>query len=290
MRKKKTRGNALTRSWREIRQTANRRVVTAHARRRIRKSIFRGILVFTTIALSAAGVYYGIGYWEQGVQKMNTALPAQPLRGIVFSTDGVLSKEWVEGVLDLPEEADIMSIDIHGKKLLLEAKGQVKSAVIRRLPEKLRVDLRERDPVVRVATRNEEGRVVPRLVDREGYVYRGRGYDAHEISSLLFLGGVNLQRSADGFRPLSGIEQIDELLQIARAEFPELFRSWRVVDFGDPPLIKVRSEDFREIVFGPDGHREQLQWLAMIVENNRRQMAGMQERVDLSLGNQVVVR
>lgn len=280
----------MTRSWREIRQSANRRVVTAHARKRMFRGAVRGLLLVVTIASIGAGVYFGINHWQQGIQKVNTVLPPQPLREIVLRTDGVLPKSWVEQVLALPENVEIMSIDIHQKKLLLEQHGQVKSAVIRRLPDQLVIELQERQPVIRVATRDGKGKVVGLLVDRDGWVYAGIGYDRHELSDLPFLGGIGLQREGNGFRRLPGMDRVDDLLKTARKHSPHLYQSWKVVDCGEPPLLKVRSKEIREIVFGPGRYTEQLQWLDMIVESNRRQLLGMQDRVDLSLGNQVVVR
>lgn len=288
--KKKNVRSQPTRSWRGISQSANRKMVTAHARKRIIRSAMRGLLALTTVAVVAGGVFYGVSHWQEGIKKVNTVLPPQPLREIVFETDGVLSKSWVEELLALPENIDIMSIDIHQKKLLLEQHGQVKSTVIRRLPDQLVIGIKERTPVVRLATRNEQGEVVGLLVDREGHVYAGNGYDRHELATLPFLGGVGLQREGDGFRRIPGIDQVDDLLRVARSQWPHLYDSWKVVDCGEPPLLKVRSDEIREIVFSPGRYTEQLKWLDMIIENNRRQLLGRQERVDLSLGNQVVVR
>src|SRR5690606_22442883 len=155
VKKKKARGNSLTRSWREIRQSANRKVVTVHARKRMLRRSMRGLMAVTTVAGVAAATYFGFGHWQHGLQKLNTVLPPQLLREIVFTTDGVLSKAWVEEVLALPENPEIMSIDIHRKKADLEEHGQVKSAVIRRLPDQLVIDIRERRPVVRIRTRGE---------------------------------------------------------------------------------------------------------------------------------------
>lgn len=254
------------------------------------RSAFRAFVALTFVGLIGAGTYFGIHYWSEGVQKVNTVLPTQPLREIVFTTDGVLSKGWAEEILALPENVDMMAIDIHQKKADLEKHGQVKTVVIRRLPDQLAIEVEERHPVVRLATRDGRGRVVELLVDREGYVYAGNGYERYELRSLPFLGGIGLQRDGNGFRRLSGIDKVDDLLQAARDYAPHLYDSWEVVDCDDFPLLKVRSKEIREIVFAPGRYREQLQWLDMILENNRRQMLGMQERVDLSLGNQVVVR
>lgn len=290
MKKKTKHGGPKSCSWREIRQTASQKVVTAHARRRIIKGLMRGSMIVVVLVAGVFGTYFGIEYWKSGVERVNTALPSQPLREIVVSTDGVLSHRWVEATLGLPKGVEVMTIDIHRKKLLLEEHGQVKSAVVRRLPDRLLIDVQERVPVVRLAARDETGEVLVHLVDREGVVYRGFGYDRHELDALPFVAGVRLHRSQNGFRPLEGMDQVDELLRTARYEMPHLSDVWHVVDCGDLPLIKIRSDDFKEIVFGPGRVGEQLRMLDMIVSSNRRQMLGKRDRVDLSLGNQVVVR
>lgn len=288
--KNSTRPSPTTRSWRQIRQNASRKVVTAHARRRILRATFKGVLLAVALAAGGGGIYYGLQHWRQGVEKVNTALPAQPLREIAFATDGVLSKEWLVRVLDLAEGMDMMAIDIHRKKKELEAHGQVRKAILRRQPDRLVIDLQERSPAVRLAIRAEDGGVRDLLVDRDGHIYDGHGYNSHELKSLPYLAGVALRRQGDGFQQLAGIDRVDDLLQVARSQAPHLYRGWKVVDCSESPLIKIRSHEVREVIFGPEGYEEQLHWLDMVLESNRRQMLGMQERVDLSLGNQVVVR
>lgn len=290
MKKKTKHGDPKSCSWRGIRQTASQKVVTAHARRRMLKGLVRGALVVVALVTLIFGTYLSVGYWKSGVERVNTALPSQPLREIVFSTDGVLSSGWAESTLGLSKGVEVMTIDIHRKKMLLEEHGQVKSAVVRRLPDRLLVEVQERMPVVRLAARDETGEVVVHLVDRDGFVYRGLGYARHELDALPFLAGIRLQRSTAGFQPLEGMAQVDDLLRTARYEIPHLSDVWNVVDCGDLPLIKIRSDDFKEIVFGPGRVAEQLRMLDMIVSSNRRQMLGKRDRVDLSLGNQVVVR
>lgn len=242
--------------------------------------------------LAAAGVclFFGIRYWPDGVEKVNTMLPPQPLREIVFETDGVIPKQWVENLFDFPEDIDLMTIDIHEQKALLESFGQIESATLRRLSGILEIRIRERRPVVRLAVRDAEGKVVPMLVDRNGVVYAGIFYDRYELSTLPFLAGVELRQEGDGFRRLKGIDQVDELLRAAQNYSPQLHETWRVVDCSDLPMIKIRSDEIREIIFGPSRYQQQLQWLDMIIQNNRRQLLNLEERVDLSLGNQVVVR
>ena len=290
MKKKTKRVSSSNSSWRQIHQSANRKVVTAHAKRRIRRGVVRAFASGAFLAAIGVSIFFGIRYWPDGVEKVNTMLPPQPLREIVFETDGVIPKQWVENLFDFPEDVDLMTIDIHEKKALLESFGQIESATLRRLSGLLEIRLRERRPVVRLAVRDAEGKVAPMLVDRNGIVYSGIFYDRYELSTLPFLAGVELRQEGNGFRRLRGIDQVDELLRAAHNYSPQLQETWRVVDCSDLPLIKIRSDEIREIVFGPSRYQQQLQWLDMIIQNNRRQLLKLEERVDLSLGNQVVVR
>jgi hypothetical protein len=289
--KKETRSQSSSGSWKEIRQSASRKVVTTAGRRRVVKVFFRGFLAIAALIGIGVGGFYGVRHWQQGVDRVTNVLPSQPLREIRFETDGVLTQAWVQRVLDLSEGVDIMSIDIHQKKTRLESFGQIKSAHLRRGADRLEIVVQERSPVVKMRIRNENGGIRELLVDREGYVYDGHGYDRHHIESLLFLDGVSLHRSGAGFRRVAGIDQVDDLLNLARARFPHLVHSWRVVDCRDLPFIRVRSDDIREIVFGdPERYLSQLHQLDMVISNNRRQMLGMQDLVDLSFRNQVIVR
>src|SRR5690606_31091540 len=120
VKKKVQRSQSPTRSWRGIRQSANRKRVTAHARKRVLRSTMRGFLALMTMIIVAGCTYYGVSHWQEGIQKVNTVLPPQPLREIVFTTDGVLEKPWVEELLGLPEDVDLSTIDIHRMKLLIE--------------------------------------------------------------------------------------------------------------------------------------------------------------------------
>jgi hypothetical protein len=283
--------NSSNVTWKEIRQSASRKLVTSHARMRILKIVLRGALVMVALAALGVGGYFGTRHWQQGIERVNTVLPAQPLREVRFETDGVLTKAWLDRVLELPEGIDMMAIDIHEKKSRLEGYAQIKSVTIRRGADRLDIVVQERFPVVRMAIRNESGAVRELLVDRDGYVYEGHGYDRHEIANLLYLDGVRLHRSGAGFRRLAGIDQVDELLGLARSRFPHLARNWKVVDCRDLPLLRVRSDDIREIVFGePERYLAQLHQLDMVIASNRRQMLGIQEQVDLSFRNQVVAR
>lgn len=278
-------------SWQEITQTASRKVITAYARKRLLWFVLRVCLVLGVTGGIGAGIFAGFHYWHDGLERMSRVLPANPLRDIVLGTDGVLTREWVWEILEMPEEVDMLAVDIRDVKRRIESHGQVRSATVRRLPERLLIDIRERYPVARLAVQDDSGRVTVKLVDREGHVYRGINYERYELSALPFLDGVDLIRSGDGYRPLRGMDRVEELLDVVREHAPHIYTTWRVVDCGDFPNLTVRTEKEREVVFGPESYIDQLRWLDLILTSNQSQLASRQDRVDLSLGrNGVVVR
>ncbi len=291
MKKKSRRKVSTGSSWKEIQQSATPKLLTSHVRKRLIRNSLRGFAAIGFLVVLGVGAYFATRHWQDGMKQVQTALPERPLKEIVFETDGVLPKSWVKDVLSLPAEVDIMSIDIHAENARIQRHGQVLSSSIRRLPDRLVIRVEERRPVARLATRDPQGRVMALLVDREGVAYSGIGYDRFELESLPFLAGIPpLQREGHGFKRIQGMAQVDDLLKATREYAPHLYDTWRVVDCSNLPLLTVKSSEIREIVFGPDNYSEQLRLLAMIIENSRWRMSQLQERVDLSLGNQVVTR
>ena len=276
-------------SWRDIRQSSSRRAVSKHAWRRKWWLVAKGLMALALLAALGAGGWLAYERYQDGVEPLRTVRSVQPLKEIVYQTDGVLTREWVRERLGIKLGDDVMGFDIHAMKTELESLGQVKSASLRRQPERLVIQLRERLPVARVRVR-EEGAVRTLLVDREGVVYYGQGYRVGELDRLPFLAGVSLRRAGDGYAALPHMDVVADLLRAANEHTPHLMEGWRVVDGSElPELLTVRDRDIEEIVFARERMEAQLRRLDMIVAENRRQMTG-QRRVDLSLGNQVVVR
>ncbi len=276
-------------SWRDIRQSASRKAVTGHALRRRLWVFAKCVGAVVLLAALGVGAWFIHDRYQAGSEPLRAVRSAQPLRDIVFQTDGVLTVDWVRESLGIELGDDVMGFNIHAMKVELESLGQVKSASLRRQPEQLVIQLRERLPVARLRAR-EEGVVRTLVVDRAGVVYRGYGYRAGELDSLPFLAGVALRRAEGGYAPLAHMDVVADLLLTANEHTPHLVESWRVIDGSElPDLLTVRSREIEEIVFSRERMAAQLRRLDMIVAENRRQMTG-QRRVDLSLGNQVVVR
>lgn len=287
--KRKSPAKKTQTSWQEIRQTASRKVITAYARKRLFGYVFRASVLIVAVAAVGAGVVAGVHYWHDGMKRVSQVLPANPLSDIVLTTDGVLTDDWAWEILALPEGTDMLAIDLRDVKRRVEAHGQVRTALVRRLPDRLLIDVRERYPIARVAVLDDFGEVVVKLVDREGYVYRGMHYERFELAALPYLQVAELTRVGDGYETISGMDRVENLLDAAREYAPHIYTTWSVIDCRDFPNLSVRTTDDREIVFGPDGYREQLRMLDMILASNQRQLVNRQRTVDLSLGGGGVI-
>ncbi len=109
------------------------------------------------------------------------------------------------------------------------------------------------------------------------------------MEGLPFLDGVRLVRDSNGFRPISGINRVSDLLQLTRQEAPHLYRTWKVVSLKDSPRLIVKTKDVSEIVFEPGNFRRQLAKLDYILDYYRKAAGEDMERIDLSFRDQVAV-
>ena len=123
-----------------------------------------------------------------------------PLRQVVFATDGVLDRAWLDQTLALPGGASLMTLDLAALEDRLLASGQVQSVVLRRrfADNTLVVTVQERTPIARVMVQVGGTSPRPRLVARDGVVYEGVGYERTVLERLPWLDGVQLRRTARG--------------------------------------------------------------------------------------------
>ena len=132
-------------------------------------------------------------------------------------------------------------------------------------PDRLAVTLKERAPVARVMAQAGGPPPVQLLVARDGTVFAGVGHAPDFFAALPFLDGVKLAREGAGFAPIAGMPAVAGLLDVARANTPELARGFRIVSlarFEADDLILVRSDAVHEITFG--GHADFLRQLAQL--------------------------
>ncbi|NCG08133.1 MAG: FtsQ-type POTRA domain-containing protein [Verrucomicrobia bacterium] len=200
-------------------RTVKRRQVLLYLKR-----AFFGIT--SVVVVGAMALWIGSQLQQDG--KAGGIVDSKPLAMIHFDSNGVLSEAWLGRLIRIPQGTRLMDVDIHGIKAKLEAVDQVASASVEReLPDSLRIDLVEYEPILRLVTEAETGEKQLRLVSRSGVIFEGIDQDAAVVRALPYLGPY--LHPDGGYQPLRGIEAVAQLLETCEAHYPEEHKSWKVV-------------------------------------------------------------
>jgi hypothetical protein len=291
--------NSSPLNWRDINQSRRKRPTTSVARQRKWGAVLRVSAALGVVFLFSGALIWGIYFGRPVVDKIQVAAPAQTLRTIAFTSDGVLSRDWF-----LANFPDVMShtplsVNIHELKRSLEANGQIRSAEVSiALPDSLRINIQERQPVLRARLRNSEGRVQTLMIARDGTVYEGHGYPHQMVIRLPAAADLRLRRSNEQFLPVAGMDIVADLLEQAKREVPHLYNSWQAVHFGrfqddlssPGALIKISSRNVDTIVFAPYHFEDQLMRLNEVVNYALQQRKPAMRSIDLSFREQAIVQ
>ena len=241
------------RSWRNIRQEVKPLAMSRRGRRRQRLEWFKVGALGTLTVAAAWGIYVVVHEWETDRASLASAVHSEPVRDVVVITDGVLTQQWVGGVLALPRAASLMALDLPALRDRLLTHGQVRVAVLTRsFPATLVVNLQERSPVARVQASENLGPARQLLVARDGVAYEGQNYEAKLVAGLPWLAGLTLRRAGSGYEPVAGMGEVAALLATAQLQAPHLYRTWLIVSLArlaENDEIVVRAQDIPEIVF-----------------------------------------
>jgi hypothetical protein len=282
------------RSWRNIRQEV-RPAMSRQGRRRQLAAWAKAGVLSALIAGTGWGAYEVVHSWVTDRAALATAVHSELVRDVVVITDGVLTRDWVAGVLALPKTASLMALELPGLRDRLLAGGQVRVAVLtRNFPDTLVVTLQERTPVARVLAADRSGTAKQLLVARDGVVYDGLHYDKAMLAGLPWLDGIRLVKTGTGFEPVAGMEDVSALLSTAQLQAPHLYRDWLIVSLaqlaGRDEII-VKSQGVPEIIFSRKrDFFKQVAQLDYVIDAARVLPEPTLQSVNLSLEGQVPVR
>jgi len=263
--------------------TAFKRMMFARCRKAILAvAIFAGVL-------AGAKALMMRGDFSEALTEAGRALPVKAIE----TASDALDREWILDYLDLNRSnLNLLSFDLAEMKTRLEAFPQVRSAELaRELPDTLHISIEEREPIAKALAADVARGRITLLVDRDGVVWEGLGYDRKRIDSLPYLDGIRLKRVDGGFERIKGMEVVDGLLNEAQTIAPHLYSSWKVVSLASWPNLVVKSEFAREAVFeaNPKGYRRQLAELDYIIDHHKSRSVRSVARVDLTMNSQVPV-
>jgi hypothetical protein len=285
-----------SRSWKDIRQEVSTHAMSREGRRRMVLATVKVLALGSVIVGGACLALELYQTWQSNPARLKEPVKAAPLRQVVFSTDGVLDRAWLDQTLALPRTASLMTLDLTALEARLLATGQVQSVVLRRRfgDNSLVVTVQERTPIARLMVQVGNASPRMRLAARDGVTWEGVGYDGAALERLPWLDGFTLRRTErHGFEPIAGMDEVANLLSAAEGLAPELCAGWQVVSLtrlaSDQELI-VRSRDIPEIIFDTRvGFAHQLAKLAYIVDSIRKHGNPPMARIDFAAGSQVPV-
>ena len=297
------------RTWQEIGQhAAADRALSAVARRnRLVRWVGWGASFF------GLALFLVLGLWAmRRTPAPPSAAHASPVSGSLrkfeFTTDGVLTENWVRDFLHLQTGDSLEKMDLRALRQRLLGSLQVHEVLVERaLPGTLRVSVKERHPVLRVATDGGLGNYKVYLVARDGVVFTGEDFPEAIMNQLPWMSGLPLQRSkGDAFLPVAGMDRVADLLAVARVHAASLMADWTVVDLSqfDPrpqaplSLIKIQSAKLGELTFlehnfnVPAGNYDtQINRLVFAAQQLGAKSAPiLLHGLDLSVANQVIVQ
>ncbi|MEO0794864.1 MAG: FtsQ-type POTRA domain-containing protein [Verrucomicrobiota bacterium] len=297
MAKKRTKQTSTNSTWRNIQQSFTGRAVTKHARKRRWMLNLKFVGGLAGLALVGAGVWAGVQFLKSDSFARIMAGGSAPVRSVYLETDGVLDEDWLNDTISIPNNIELMAVDIEGIQAVMAEDGQVRSALVERVfPDTIRIRLEEQHPVLRIVMQDASGKKYLRLLSRDGEVYMGQGYPKHLLRNLPFAQGVTLRRKSGGsYEPVEGIPQVADFMEKVRILMPERFTDWKAISLhhfdasgqSGTSRYVVSTRKGYEITFSPDNVEEQLARLQSILsrlESQRRRI----DRIDLSLDDAVV--
>lgn len=298
---RKKKNSRVENSWKalqsEVTVPPGRSIPLSRRLRRLGKG-----LIGLTFALILGGAIFWVLYslrQDEGQDRDRNGLPERPIKRVILNTDGVLNRDWLHENLEIRRNVDLGEVDIRDMRNQLLKHGQIKSVRVQReYPDQLVFNISEYRPFAKIVAVDPEGKRFLLMVSPEGNVYAGTNYPLRIWEELPFLGGVDLRRTENGFRPLSGMERVYDLWETARKFHPYLMAEWVEINISEyfperepyPGVIKVRSRRIPQIVFSPRNYRQQLEQLEVIQERHRNEPSGNIVRIDLTAQGQAAVQ
>lgn len=300
MKKNRDKNKAFPSTWRDLRPNSPRKPASKAAFRKRVVGLSKSFGILAATGLLGFGIW-----WSQilriGEEPINLFGPGIPVKEISFETDGVLGKFWFQNWHGPLRNRSLMDINVKSLQRELEEEPQVASAKVSRIfPHTLKIELSEQQPILVLRLGKKGGGFQDWMVSSDGSLYQGTGYSRGTMSLLPSLKisshSLRPKKEGNGFAKLEDVPVVAPLLELARREYPEIYRDWTVVSYHSPrennpgSHVLVRSKKVRSLRFSPNNFSAQmkrLKYLLLQPEYKRRKTI---ESIDLSHDRSVFAR
>jgi len=300
MRKRKKDDLDMPSSWRNLKKSSVRKSTSVIATRRRLGQVGRIIFILSFCSL----VFFAVEYSSTNstaygpLAQNDFTGPSMPVDRILFKSDGVLSLKWFLSWMGPLRNLSLAEVDL--KKLqryLLQEKQITDVSVRRTFPSTLEISIKEREPLLVLRLRDKKDGFKDWLISADGSFYEGSGYSSRVLKSLPSLkvaSSLIMKSSENGnYEKLKDMPNVSPLLELARSEYPEIYRDWSVVSYTRPnekdpgACITVKSKRVGSIRFHPSDYASQLRRLRYLLEEPKFLQASHIRSIDLSHGRSV---
>lgn len=218
---------------------------------------------------------------------------SQSVDHIDFTSDGSLNLKWFMNWFGPMRNRSLMDLDIAAiyKELVLD--DQILTAsVLRVFPSTLKVVIKERHPVLVLRLKAASKEYSDWLVSEDGVLYQGVGYSSSRLAHLPSLKVLpkQLKFNADNssYEPLKGMVHVSPLLELARREYPDMYRDWQVVSYERPnetdpgAHILIQAGRISKIRFSPTAFADQMKRLRYLLSEPKFRTKSKIRSIDLS--------
>jgi hypothetical protein len=219
-------------------------------------------------------------------------------------SNGVLSADWVKGIISVKKDIDIMDVDIFEIKNKFKSFKQIEHVEVKRVfPDTIKINIAERHPVLLVLVQERiNGNLIrsQMLVDSQGVVFYGVGYAKNMIDDLPYLDGAMIKKNKQfgQYECTDSIDRIAELMSMAKKKYPNIYSQFEVVSsdkiVGNRVVpwqrIKIKCGFAKEVIFGDTDFEEQLRKLNFVLSNPKIRDKLPVYRLDITVGKEVVVK
>lgn len=216
-----------------------------------------------------------------------------PISRVTFESDGALDHYWFQNWFGPLRGRSLMQIDIEELQSELSKEPQIAHARVSRLfPSTLEVRVIEETPVLVLRLGKRGGGFQDWMVSSNGDLYQGTRYSPNAVSLLPSLSispkQLKIDPAGKGYRRLEGIAAVTPLLELARREYPAIYRDWKVVSYANPEetgpgsYVKVVAGKVRNLRFSPTNYAAQMKRLQYLLLEPDFRRQPVVESIDLS--------
>ncbi len=165
-------------------------------------------------------------------------------------------------------------------------------------PDQLNIRILERLPILALASLDPEGQEAFWVVDQNGVIFKPEDEEEFATLGLPFIDGVSLSLIENGRTKIEGVEGGYHLLQVLKHEVPEVYEDLKTLSFEeyDQGIAELgaayilRGKKLKFVRFGVSNIEAQVLRLKGILKSSRISSLISSREIDLSIGEEVIIR